>query len=67
MTAGNSTPLTDGAAALLLASEDWARKKNLPVLGLFESSHMEYEYDRPLDVGGEPSLDVDIEVRLDRA
>ncbi len=33
MTAGNSTPLTDGAAAVLLASEDWARKKNLPVLG----------------------------------
>ena len=32
MTAGNSTPLTDGAAALLLANEDWARKKNLPVL-----------------------------------
>ncbi|MGH8196174.1 MAG: acetyl-CoA C-acetyltransferase [Woeseiaceae bacterium] len=32
MTAGNSTPLTDGAAAVLLASEIWARKKNLPVL-----------------------------------
>ena len=32
LTAGNSTPLTDGAAAILLASEDWARKKNLPVL-----------------------------------
>ncbi len=32
MTAGNSTPLTDGAAAVLLSSEDWARKKNLPVL-----------------------------------
>ncbi len=32
MTAGNSTPLTDGAAAVLLASEDWARKKNLPVM-----------------------------------
>ena len=32
LTAGNSTPLTDGAAAILLASENWARKKNLPVL-----------------------------------
>jgi acetyl-CoA C-acetyltransferase len=32
MTAGNSTALTDGSAAILLASEDWARKKNLPVL-----------------------------------
>ena len=32
MTAGNSTPLTDGAAAVLLASEEWARARNLPVL-----------------------------------
>ena len=31
MTAGNSTPLTDGAAAVLLTSDDWAHKKNLPV------------------------------------
>jgi acetyl-CoA C-acetyltransferase len=31
MTAGNSTPLTDGAAAVLLASEEWAKKKNLKV------------------------------------
>jgi acetyl-CoA C-acetyltransferase len=31
LTAGNSTPLTDGAACVLLASEEWARKKNLPV------------------------------------
>jgi alkaline phosphatase len=29
---------------------------SLPVLGLFESSHMEYEHDRPSDLGGEPSL-----------
>jgi acetyl-CoA C-acetyltransferase len=32
LTAGNSTPMTDGAAAVLLASEDWARTRNLPVL-----------------------------------
>lgn len=32
LTAGNSTPLTDGAAAVLLASEEWAAKKNLPVI-----------------------------------
>ena len=32
LTAGNSTPLTDGAAAVLLASEDWARSRGLPVL-----------------------------------
>ena len=31
LTAGNSTPLTDGASAALLASEDWARARNLPV------------------------------------
>jgi acetyl-CoA C-acetyltransferase len=31
LTAGNSTPLTDGAAAVLLASEVWAKKKNLPI------------------------------------
>lgn len=29
ITAGNSTPLTDGAAAVLLASEDWARQNGL--------------------------------------
>ena len=32
MTAGNSTPLTDGASAVLLASEEWARQRSLPVL-----------------------------------
>src|SRR6202020_2504743 len=32
LTAGNSTPLTDGAAALLLASEHWAAQHNLPIL-----------------------------------
>ena len=31
LTAGNSTPLTDGAAAVLLASEDWASARGLPV------------------------------------
>jgi acetyl-CoA C-acetyltransferase len=31
LTAANSTPLTDGAAAVLLASEDWAAKRALPV------------------------------------
>jgi acetyl-CoA C-acetyltransferase len=32
MTAGNSTPLTDGASVVLLASEEWAKANNLPVL-----------------------------------
>jgi acetyl-CoA C-acetyltransferase len=31
LTAGNSTPLTDGAAAVLLASEEWAASRGLPV------------------------------------
>jgi len=31
LTAGNSTPMTDGAAAVLLASEEWARARGLPV------------------------------------
>jgi acetyl-CoA C-acetyltransferase len=32
MTAGNSTPLTDGAATVLLSSDEWARERRLPVL-----------------------------------
>ena len=32
MTAGNSTPLTDGASAVLLASDEWAAEHDLPVL-----------------------------------
>jgi acetyl-CoA C-acetyltransferase len=32
MTAANSTPLSDGASAVLLASEEWARERGLPVL-----------------------------------
>jgi acetyl-CoA C-acetyltransferase len=32
MTAGNSTPLTDGASTVLLSSDEWAAAHNLPVL-----------------------------------
>ena len=32
LTAGNSTPMTDGASAVLLASETWARERDLPVM-----------------------------------
>jgi len=32
LTAGNSTPMTDGASAVLLATEAWARERDLPVL-----------------------------------
>lgn len=35
MTAGNSTPLTDGASVVLLASEEWAQEHDLPVLAWF--------------------------------
>lgn len=31
MTAGNSTPLTDGASTVLLASDEWAEEHSLPV------------------------------------
>jgi acetyl-CoA C-acetyltransferase len=32
MTAGNSTPLTDGASVVLLATDEWAARHRLPVL-----------------------------------
>ncbi|WP_395308902.1 acetyl-CoA C-acetyltransferase [Mycobacterium sp. AMU20-3851] len=35
MTAGNSTPLTDGASVALLASEEWAAEHDIPVLAYF--------------------------------
>jgi len=38
LTAGNSTPLTDGAAAVLLASEEWARARDLPVQAYITAS-----------------------------
>ncbi|MBT8141419.1 MAG: acetyl-CoA C-acetyltransferase [Gammaproteobacteria bacterium] len=39
LTAGNSTPLTDGASCALLATESWAREHNLPVMAYL--SHCE--------------------------
>jgi len=35
MTAGNSTPLTDGASVVLLASQEWAAERGLPALARF--------------------------------
>jgi acetyl-CoA C-acetyltransferase len=35
MTAANSTPLSDGASAVLLAGEEWARERGLPVQAYF--------------------------------
>ncbi len=40
LTAGNSTPLTDGAAACLLASEDWARAHGHEPLCWLRDAHV---------------------------
>ncbi len=45
MTAGNSTPLSDGASAVLLGSEEWAQSRGLPVLASIvdaESAAVDY-------------------------
>jgi acetyl-CoA C-acetyltransferase len=45
MTAGNSTPLSDGAAVALIASEEWATERGLPVLARFvdaETASVDY-------------------------
>jgi len=45
MTAGNSTPLTDGASTVLLASEEWAKERGLPVLAYltaYETAAVDY-------------------------
>ncbi|MBU2581525.1 MAG: acetyl-CoA C-acetyltransferase [Alphaproteobacteria bacterium] len=52
LTAANSTPLTDGAAAVLLASEDWAREHNLAVQAyLVDAVHVGNDF-----VGGDGLL-----------
>jgi acetyl-CoA C-acetyltransferase len=40
LTPGNSTPLTDGASAVLLGSEEWAQARNLPVLAFLTFSEV---------------------------
>lgn len=35
ITAGNASPLTDGASSVLLASEEWAKAHKLPVMAWF--------------------------------
>lgn len=40
LTAGNSTPFTDGASAVLLASEEWAKENNLPILAYITFSEV---------------------------
>ena len=52
LTAGNSTPLTDGASAVLICSEDWARQRSLPI-----SAYLAYAREAAVDfVGGEGLL-----------
>jgi acetyl-CoA C-acetyltransferase len=52
MTAGNSTPLSDGAATVLLASDDWAAERGLPVL-----AHLTHAEEAAVDyVHGEDGL-----------
>jgi acetyl-CoA C-acetyltransferase len=49
MTAGNSTPLSDGASAVLLASEEWAAAHNIPVQAYFvtaQTAAVDYVYKR---------------------
>lgn len=40
LTAGNSTALTDGSSAVLLATEEWAKSRGLPILAYFTDSHI---------------------------
>ena len=52
MTAGNSTPLTDGAGLVLLASDAWAADRGLPVL-----AHLTYAEEAAVDyVHGDEGL-----------
>ena len=52
MTAGNSTPLSDGAAVVLLASDAWASSRGFPVL-----AHLTYSETAAVDyVAGDEGL-----------
>ena len=45
LTAGNSSALTDGASVVLLASEEWAKERNLPVkayLSFYETAAVDF-------------------------
>jgi acetyl-CoA C-acetyltransferase len=49
MTAGNSTPLTDGASTVLLSTVEWARAHHLPVLAYLtfsETAAVDYVHGR---------------------
>ena len=40
LTAGNSSPLTDGASSVLISSEEWAQKNNHEVLAYFKDAEV---------------------------
>lgn len=40
LTAGNSTPLTDGASVVLLGSEEWAKQNNLEIQAYFKDAEV---------------------------
>jgi acetyl-CoA C-acetyltransferase len=49
MTAGNSTPLSDGASVVLLASEEWAAEQGIPVQAYFvdaQTAAVDYVHQR---------------------
>jgi acetyl-CoA C-acetyltransferase len=57
MTAGNSTPLTDGAATVLLASDDWAEARGLsPLAHLTAYETAAVDFVEGDVVGGEDGL-----------
>ncbi|WP_338697523.1 acetyl-CoA C-acetyltransferase [Streptomyces sp. Q6] len=59
MTAGNSTPLTDGAAVVLLASEEWARGRGLEPLACltaYETAAVDFVHGDVTGDGGDGLL-----------
>ncbi|MEU1277876.1 acetyl-CoA C-acetyltransferase [Streptomyces sp. NPDC005805] len=60
MTAGNSTPLTDGAATVLLASEEWAEARGLRPLAhltAYETAAVDHVHGDAAGEGGDPDGD----------
>jgi acetyl-CoA C-acetyltransferase len=70
LTAGNSTPMTDGASAVLLASEEWAKSRGLPVqayLSYGKAAAVDFEKKEGLLMApayGVPRLLADAHLRL---
>ena len=62
LTAGNSTPLSDGASAVLLASEEWAKARGLPVL-----AYLTYTATAGVDFAGQQGVGVGMQRSLQQA